>query len=85
MRELLDTFVGYSPPDIDEFHRAVARFREDIPHLAASLTTLIDEAKREQSRAFRAALDSFLAHLPRRAQPGHQRPPKSKICSSSIS
>lgn len=59
LRRLLDTFVAYSPARIEEFHRAVARFREDLPQLAASLTALIDEAK-EKNRAFRDALDGFL-------------------------
>ncbi|HMA35501.1 MAG TPA: type ISP restriction/modification enzyme [Chloroflexia bacterium] len=60
LRALLDTFVTYAPAQIAEFHRAVARFRDDLPQLAAGLTALIDDARRTNP-AFRAALDSFLA------------------------
>ncbi|MGI8589136.1 MAG: type ISP restriction/modification enzyme [Chloroflexia bacterium] len=60
LRTLLDTFVEYSPAQIEEFHRAVARFKEAIPALAASLTTLIEEAKTKNAR-FSTALDSFLS------------------------
>ncbi|MGA7732934.1 MAG: type ISP restriction/modification enzyme [Chloroflexia bacterium] len=59
LQRLLDTFFSYSEPQIEEFHKAVAEFRERIPELARGLTEIIDEAKRD-NRAFRDALDSFL-------------------------
>ena len=59
LRQLLDEFVGYRPPRIEQFHKAVAEFRERIPELAVALTGLIDDAKRTNA-AFKAALQSFL-------------------------
>src|SRR5689334_1984700 len=60
LQMLLNEFVSYEPADSADFRRAVVRFREDVPHLAATLTTLIDEAQRNNP-AFRAALAAFLA------------------------
>jgi predicted helicase len=59
LQRLLDTFFTYTEPQIEEFHKAVAEFHDRIPELAASLTDIIDEAKRD-NRAFRDALESFL-------------------------
>ncbi|MDQ5826885.1 MAG: N-6 DNA methylase, partial [Chloroflexota bacterium] len=59
LQRLLEIFLTYTEPQIDEFHKAVAEFRDRIPELAASLTDIIDEAKRD-NRLFRDALQSFL-------------------------
>ncbi|HET7079300.1 MAG TPA: N-6 DNA methylase, partial [Chloroflexia bacterium] len=59
LQMILNEFVGYEPAGIADFRRAVTRFREDVPHLAATLTTLIDDARRNNP-AFRAALAAFL-------------------------
>jgi predicted helicase len=59
LQRLLETFFTHSEPQIEEFHKAVAEFRDQIPALARSLTEIIDEAKKD-NRAFRDALDSFL-------------------------
>lgn len=59
LRYLLDEFIGYRPPQIEHFHKAVAEFKERIPDLAKSLTELIDEAKKKDAK-FRAALQNFL-------------------------
>ncbi|NWJ98681.1 MAG: N-6 DNA methylase [Chloroflexi bacterium] len=59
LKQLLEQFITFVPPDIEEFNKAVAKFREEIPTLAANLTDLIEEAKKKNKR-FREALQSFL-------------------------
>ena len=59
LKQLLEQFITFVPPDIEEFNKAVAKFREEIPTLAQNLTDLIEEAKKKNKR-FREALESFL-------------------------
>ncbi|KPL91940.1 type ISP restriction/modification enzyme [Herpetosiphon geysericola] len=57
---LLETFFSYSEPQVDDFHQAVARFRREIPDLAASVAEIIaNELK--HSRDFKLAFASFVA------------------------
>jgi predicted helicase len=58
LRDLLDRFVGYQPARIEEFHKAVAEFRERIPQLAQNLTGLIADA-RKNNKVFNVALNDF--------------------------
>ncbi len=60
LQHLLDTFFDYTEPQIDEFHRAVAQFKTQIPELARGLTDIIDREK-QQNRRFATALDTFWA------------------------
>lgn len=57
---LLNRFLDYSAPHIEEFHRAVATFRTEIPELARGLTEII-ETEKHNNRRFSKALDIFLA------------------------
>jgi hypothetical protein len=59
LQRLLDEFVGYNPPQIDQFHKAVGRFRQEIPSLASALTGQIEEARQNNPR-FKAAFQDFL-------------------------
>lgn len=59
LQTLLDRFFSYTEPHIEEFHKAVAEFRQRIPDLAKGLTDIIAEAK-QSNAAFRAALNDFL-------------------------
>ncbi len=59
LQRVLDEFFEYTEPLIEEFHRAVAAFKKEIPQLAAGLTEII-EAERRGSRRFVAARDDFL-------------------------
>ena len=42
LQRVLDEFFGYTEPLIEEFHRAVAAFKKEIPQLAAGLTEIIE-------------------------------------------
>jgi hypothetical protein len=44
---------------IDQFHKAVSRFRQEIPSLASALTGQIEEARQNNPR-FKAAFQDFL-------------------------
>ncbi|HEX6293174.1 MAG TPA: type ISP restriction/modification enzyme, partial [Herpetosiphonaceae bacterium] len=58
IQRLLDQFFGYVEPQIDQFHRAVAEFRRQIPGLAQGLTAIIEGEKRD-NRRFAQALAGF--------------------------
>lgn len=58
LQRLLDQFFEYSEPQIQEFHRAVAEFRRQIPELARGLTEIIDREK-QVNRQFDQALQVF--------------------------
>jgi predicted helicase len=55
---LLNLFFNYTGEKIEEFHTAVAEFRERIPELARSVEQTIEE-ERAQNRRFIAAFDAF--------------------------
>lgn len=59
LQRLLDEFVGYNPPQIDQFHKAVARFKEEIPSLANAMAHQIEVARKGNAR-FKAAFGDFL-------------------------
>ncbi len=59
LTQLLDQFVGYTPPQFEEYHKAVAHFKQEIPNLAASLTKNIEDTKKVNKR-FVAAFNNFL-------------------------
>ncbi len=60
LQRLLEQFFGYTEPQIEEFHRAVAEFRKQIPGLAHGLTKIIDTEKGD-NRRFKQALEEFHA------------------------
>lgn len=58
LQRVLDEFLGYAPPQIEQFHRAVAEFKRQIPDLAAGLTAIIN-AEKERNTRFNTALHEF--------------------------
>ena len=58
LADLLGRFLSHTDEHIEEFHKAVAQFKEDIPNLAGGLQTLIDGA-RLGDPTFAAAFDAF--------------------------
>jgi hypothetical protein len=56
---LLTLFVNYEPPEVLAFLKAIQQFSADVPHLAATLRTIIDE-QLAGNAAFKTALDEFL-------------------------
>jgi len=57
---LLTRFFSHTDERIEEFGRAVARFKEDIPTLAGGLKRIIDDARRDNPQ-FTRAFDDFHA------------------------
>ncbi|GAB5465609.1 MAG: hypothetical protein Kapaf2KO_10450 [Candidatus Kapaibacteriales bacterium] len=57
--EILTRFISYEPPQIREFNEALAKFGEDVPHIAGSLRNLIDE-QAEGNPRYVEARDKFL-------------------------
>jgi ISP type restriction-modification-like protein len=58
---LLARFFAWERPEIAEFRKAVAQFREDLPRVLDALREKIDDAYRDHA-AFRTIADAFLAH-----------------------
>jgi predicted helicase len=58
---LLDRFFGWERPEIAEFRKAVAQFREDLPRVLDALREKIDDAYRG-NEGFRTVADAFLDH-----------------------
>lgn len=59
LRELLTRFFEYEPPQIEEFHKAITKFSEEIPNLANAMTEIIERSKRENTN-FAPALEKLL-------------------------
>jgi len=55
---LLTRYFNHSPAEIEEFHRAEAMFRTQIPTLAKALTSIIEQA-RQDNPPFIAAFGAF--------------------------
>jgi hypothetical protein len=56
---LLARFVGYEPPEVREFHQAIALFSAEVDGLAAALRQVIEEQVAANA-AFKTALAEFL-------------------------
>jgi len=56
---LLGRFVGYQPPEVQEFHRAIELFSAEVDGLAGALRGVIEE-QAASNAAFQAALAEFL-------------------------
>jgi len=56
--EVLRLFFGYEPPAFEQWERAVAEFKTQVPELARNLLDLIDKERKENKR-FAAAFDEF--------------------------
>jgi hypothetical protein len=60
LADLLNAFLNYTEPQIQEFHTAVTTFQDRIPELAAGLIQRIAE-EYHKNPAFVAAFDNFTA------------------------
>ena len=58
---LLARFFAWERPEIAEFRKAVAQFRDDLPRVLDALREKIDDAYRDNA-GFRAAAAAFLDH-----------------------
>ncbi len=56
---LLSSFVGYEPPEVREFHKAIELFSAEVGGLAGALREIIDE-QAAVNEAFKAAMLEFL-------------------------
>ena len=56
---ILTLFVGYEPPEVRAFHKAIQQFSADVPALANTLRTIIDE-QFTANTTFQEALCEFL-------------------------
>jgi predicted helicase len=56
--DLLQQFLTYTEPDIENFEVAVGEFKERIPELATALLSII-EREQKQNRKFITAFDAF--------------------------
>ena len=56
--EALRLFFGHEPPAFEQWERAVAEFKAQVPELARNLLDLIDKERKENKR-FAAAFDEF--------------------------
>ncbi len=61
LQRLLSLFFSYERPEIEEFNKAVAQFRADLPVVLEALRERIDAAQAGNA-AFRAAAARFLEH-----------------------
>ena len=59
LADLLNAFLAYSEPNIDEFEKAVNEFKERVPELATGLTAKIAEAHRDNAPFIKAFEDFF--------------------------
>src|SRR5947209_9325295 len=59
LTSILDRFIHYAPPDIENFERAVQDFKESIPDLAQGLLKRIKE-EHAYNKGFVAAFSMFL-------------------------
>ncbi len=59
--KLLARFFAWERPEIAEFRKAVAQFRDDLPRVLDALREKIDDAYRDNA-PFRASASAFLAH-----------------------
>ncbi len=59
LTEVLDRFIHYAEPDIENFEQAVEEFKESIPDLAEGLLKIIKE-EHARNKTFVAAFATFL-------------------------
>lgn len=68
LERLLRAFLDHEPPEIEDFHKAVAQFREDLPRVLEALRESI-RAERQRNASFREAADDFLSTCRRTINP----------------
>ncbi|WP_413160201.1 N-6 DNA methylase [Capilliphycus salinus ALCB114379] len=57
---LISTFVDYERPEVRDFRSAIAKFKEDIPHIIEALRQIITQQEANNTK-FRERRNSFLA------------------------
>jgi len=60
MPDLLNQFYDYTQPEHDDFHEAVAEFKERVPDLARGLAGKIEAAHKDNAK-FQTAFNDFFA------------------------
>ena len=68
---LLSQFVSYEPPQVREFRKAIDQFSEDVPKLAETLRTIIEE-QTESNDLFREKSLALLEHFKKAINPNIQ-------------
>jgi predicted helicase len=56
---ILTQFASYESPEISEFHKAIDQFSEDVPRLAITLRSIIND-QYEKNSNFKSAVDDIL-------------------------
>lgn len=56
---LISTFVDYERPEVRDFRSAIAKFKEDIPHIIEALRQIITQQEADNTK-FRERRNSFL-------------------------
>lgn len=56
---LIAKFFAYAPPATEDFRRAIAQFKSDLPSVLTALREMIDQSHKEKPE-FRKAADEFL-------------------------
>lgn len=68
---LLSRFVSYESPQVREFHKAIEQFSADVPKLAETLRTIIEE-QTETNDIFREKSLALLEHFKKAINPNIQ-------------
>lgn len=68
---LLSQFVSYESPQVREFHKAIEQFSADVPKLAETLRTIIEE-QTESNDLFREKSLALLEHFKKAINPNIQ-------------
>lgn len=68
---LLSQFVSYESPQVREFHKAIEQFSADVPKLAETLRTIIEE-QTETNDLFREKSLALLEHFKKAINPNIQ-------------
>lgn len=58
LAELLNQFLKYETPNIEQFEKAISEFAGEVPEIGARLRTIIEEAHKENKK-FQGAFDGF--------------------------
>lgn len=59
LNHLITVFFSYQPPEISNFRKAIAQFKQDLPGVLTALREMIDASRRKKPE-FRNAADEFL-------------------------
>ena len=68
LHRLIQTFLDYEPPEIEEFRKAQKQFKDDLPAVLRNLREAV-EAAQENNRAYQDAASTFLRHCQQTIDP----------------